>query len=37
LRLKEMDEAGIDMQVLSVVLPMPEMLPADTAVPLAVK
>ncbi len=36
-RLADMDAAGIDMQVLSVVLPMPEMLPADTAVPLAVK
>ena len=32
-----MDAAGIDMQVLSVVLPMPEMLPAETAVPRAEK
>lgn len=36
-RLADMDAAGIDMQVLSVVLPMPRMLPAETAVPLAVK
>ena len=34
-RLAAMDAAGIDMQVLSVVLPMPEMLPAETAVSLA--
>jgi uncharacterized protein len=32
-----MDAAGIDMQVLSVVLPAPRMLPAETAVPLAQK
>jgi hypothetical protein len=36
-RLAYMDTAGIDMQVLSVVLPMPQMLPAETAVPLAAK
>jgi hypothetical protein len=36
-RLADMDAAGIDMQVLSVVLPMPRMLPAETAVPLAQK
>ncbi|MCW2933878.1 MAG: amidohydrolase [Actinomycetia bacterium] len=36
-RLAGMDAAGIDMQVLSVVLPMPRMLPAETAVPLAAK
>jgi hypothetical protein len=29
-----MDAAGIAMQVLSVVLPTPQMLPAETAVPL---
>jgi hypothetical protein len=32
-RLADMDAAGIDVQVLSVVLPMPQMLPAETAVP----
>jgi predicted TIM-barrel fold metal-dependent hydrolase len=32
-----MDAAGIDVQVLSVMLPMPQMLPAETAVPLAAK
>src|SRR5580693_2463958 len=36
-RLADMDAAGIDVQVLSVMLPMPRMLPAGTAVPLAVK
>ena len=36
-RLAAMDAAGIDMQVLSVVLPTPRMLPAETAVPLAAK
>jgi hypothetical protein len=36
-RLADMDAAGIDMQVLSVVLPLPRMLPAGTAVPLAQK
>lgn len=36
-RLADMDAAGIDMQVLSVVLPTPRMLPAETAVPLAQK
>lgn len=36
-RLTDMDTAGIDVQVLSVVLPMPEMLPAETAVPLTRK
>jgi hypothetical protein len=36
-RLAGMDAAGIDMQVLSVVLPTPWMLPAETAVPLAAK
>jgi uncharacterized protein len=36
-RLAAMDAAGIDMQVLSVVLPVPQMLPAETAVPLAMK
>jgi uncharacterized protein len=36
-RLADMDAAGIDVQVLSVVLPMPQMLPAETAVPLAAK
>ena len=36
-RLADMDAAGIDMQVLSVVLPMPQMLPAETAGPLAAK
>lgn len=36
-RLADMDAAGIDMQVLSVVLPMAQMLPAETAVPLAEK
>jgi hypothetical protein len=36
-RLADMDAAGIDMQVLSVVLPTPQMLPAETAVPLAAK
>ena len=36
-RLADMDTTGIDMQVLSVVLPMPEMLPAETAVPLTSK
>jgi predicted TIM-barrel fold metal-dependent hydrolase len=36
-RLADMDATGIDMQVLSVVMPTPEMLPAETAVPLARK
>jgi len=36
-RLADMDAAGIDVQVLSVMLPMPQMLPAETAVPLAAK
>jgi uncharacterized protein len=36
-RLADMDAAGIAMQVLSVVLPVPQLLPADTAVPLARK
>jgi len=36
-RLAAMDAAGIDMQVLSVVLPTPRMLPAQIAVPLAAK
>ena len=36
-RLADMDGAGIDVQVLSVMLPMPQMLPAETAVPLAAK
>lgn len=36
-RLADMDAAGIDVQVLSVMLPMPQMLPAETAVPLATK
>lgn len=36
-RLADMDATGIDLQVLSVVLPMPEMLPAQTALPLATK
>ena len=36
-RLADMDAAGIDFQVLSVVLPTPQMLPAETAVPLAAK
>jgi len=36
-RLADMDAAGIDVQVLSVVLPTPQMLPAETAVPLAAK
>ena len=36
-RLADMDAAGIDMQVLSVMLPMPQMLSAETAVPLAAK
>jgi LysR substrate binding domain len=36
-RLADMDAAGIDQQVLSVVLPVPQMLPAETAVPLAAK
>lgn len=36
-RLADMDAAGIDLQVLSVVLPTPQPLPAETAVPLAVK
>lgn len=35
-RLADMDAAGIDTQVLSVVMPTPEMLPAETAVPRAV-
>ena len=36
-RLADMDAAGIDVQVLSVVLPVPQMLPAETAVPLAAR
>jgi uncharacterized protein len=36
-RLADMDAAGIDVQVLSVVLPTPEMLPAEAAVPLTMK
>ncbi len=36
-RLADIDAAGTDVQVLSVVLPMPQMLPAETAVPLAAK
>lgn len=36
-RLADMDAAGIDVQVLSVMLPVPQMLPAQTAVPLAAK
>jgi hypothetical protein len=36
-RLADMDAAGIDVQMLSVMLPMPQMPPAETAVPLAAK
>jgi hypothetical protein len=36
-RLADMDAAGIDVQVLSAVLPVPQMLPAETAVPLATR
>ena len=36
-RLADMDAAGIDVQVLSVMLPTPRMLPAGAVVPLAAK
>jgi hypothetical protein len=36
-RLADMDATRIDMQVLSVVLPMPEMLTAQTTLPLATR
>jgi hypothetical protein len=36
-RLADMDAAGITMQVLSVVLPTPDLLPAETAMPLAAR
>jgi predicted TIM-barrel fold metal-dependent hydrolase len=36
-RLADMDAAGIDVQVLSVMLPVPRMLPAETAVPLVAR
>src|SRR5580704_11958424 len=36
-RLADMDAVGIDVQVLSVMLPVPRMLPAETAVPLVAR